>query len=81
GDHRRAAELHLAAAEIYAGIPDVTDRMLALTFAVREFTAADDPAASSGPLTEVRAFAHRNGAPGLLRLARPPETGARTLAS
>ncbi|MER5455769.1 adenylate/guanylate cyclase domain-containing protein [Micromonospora sp. NPDC002389] len=81
GDHRRAAELHLAAAEIYAGIPDVTDRMLALTFAVRELASADDAAATSGPLTEVRAFAHRNGAPGLLRLAYPAEAGTRTLAS
>ncbi|WP_253290085.1 hypothetical protein [Verrucosispora sioxanthis] len=43
-NHRHAAELHLAAAEIYAGIPDVTDRMLALTFAVRELAAAGDHA-------------------------------------
>ncbi|GIJ21345.1 ATP-binding protein [Micromonospora lutea] len=80
-NHRHAAELHLAAAEIYAGIPDVTDRMLALTFAVRELACAGDPAAASAPLAELRAFAHRNGAPGLLALAHPPADPAQTLAS
>ncbi|MFG2061404.1 hypothetical protein ACGFIK_08265 [Micromonospora sp. NPDC048871] len=30
-DDNLLARLHLAAAEIYAGIPDVTDRMLSLT--------------------------------------------------
>ncbi|GAB3861838.1 hypothetical protein GCM10029963_67050 [Micromonospora andamanensis] len=48
-NHQHAAELHLAAAETYAGIPDVTDRMLALTFAVRELTAAGDHAAADAP--------------------------------
>ncbi|MFV2101434.1 ATP-binding protein [Micromonospora sp. LOL_024] len=81
GDHRRAAELYLAAAEIYAGIPDVTDRMLALTFAARELDAAGDRAAADPMLVELRAFAHRNGAPGLLALAHPPAGEARTLAS
>ncbi|MBX7266004.1 AAA family ATPase [Micromonospora sp. Llam7] len=81
GDHRRAAELHLAAAEIYAGIPDVTDRMLALTFAVRELESAGDRAAAGPLLVELRAFAHRNGAPGLLALAHPPTAEAQTLAS
>ncbi|MEU1844309.1 ATP-binding protein [Micromonospora sediminicola] len=71
GDHRRAAELHLAGAEIYAGIPDVTDRMLALALAVGELTLAGDPGAA-GPLAEVHAFAQRNEAPGLLALARRP---------
>ncbi|GIJ37252.1 ATP-binding protein [Micromonospora andamanensis] len=80
-NHQHAAELHLAAAETYAGIPDVTDRMLALTFAVRELTAAGDHAAADAPLAELRAFAHRNGAPGLLALAHPPIDAARTLAS
>ncbi|WBB91913.1 adenylate/guanylate cyclase domain-containing protein [Verrucosispora sp. WMMC514] len=80
-NHRHAAELHLAAAEIYAGIPDVTDRMLALTFAVRELAATDDHATAGAPLTELRAFAHRNAAPGLLALAYPPTGTARTLAS
>ncbi|MGC5051862.1 ATP-binding protein [Micromonospora sp. DT48] len=80
-NHRHAAELHLAAAEIYAGIPDVTDRMLALTFAVREMAYAGDHAAASAPLAELRAFAHRNGAPGLLDLAHPPADPTQTLAS
>ncbi|TCB97899.1 adenylyl cyclase [Micromonospora zingiberis] len=71
GDHRRAAELHLAAAELYAGIPDVTDRILALTFAVRELEVVGDRAQVCAPLAEVRAFAHRNAAPGLLALAQP----------
>ncbi|MEV2240247.1 adenylate/guanylate cyclase domain-containing protein [Micromonospora sp. NPDC049891] len=79
-DHRHAAELHLAAAETYAGIPDVTDRMLALTFAVRELTFAGDHAAAGAPLAELRAFAHRNGAPGLLALTHPPADAAQTLA-
>ncbi|MFF5216250.1 ATP-binding protein [Micromonospora sp. NPDC000442] len=80
-NHRHAAELHLAAAETYAGIPDVTDRMLALTFAVRELTRAGDHAAADAPLAELRAFAHRNGAPGLLALAHPPAGTTQTLAS
>ncbi|WP_243707649.1 adenylate/guanylate cyclase domain-containing protein [Micromonospora sp. KC606] len=76
GDHRRAGELHLAGAEIYGRIPDVTDRMLALALAAAELTLARDPAARA-PLVEVRAFALRNEAPGLLDLAgRPvPEAG------
>ncbi|WBB54247.1 adenylate/guanylate cyclase domain-containing protein [Verrucosispora sp. WMMD573] len=80
-NHRHAAELHLAAAETYAGIPDVTDRMLALTFAVRELTRFGDLAAADTPLAELRAFAHRNGAPGLLALAQPPADTAQILAS
>ncbi|NLU77449.1 AAA family ATPase [Micromonospora sp. HNM0581] len=79
-NHRHAAELHLTAAQIYAGIPDVTDRMLALTFAVRELTAAGDHAAAGVPLAELRAFAHRNAAPGLLALAHPTADVAQTLA-
>ncbi|MFD6752446.1 ATP-binding protein [Micromonospora gifhornensis] len=80
GDHRHAAELHLAAAELYAGIPDVTDRILALTFAVRELEAVGEHARAADPLAEVRAFAHRNAAPGLLTLARPDVGETRTLA-
>ncbi|MCI4061843.1 hypothetical protein MRQ36_04370 [Micromonospora sp. R77] len=72
GDHRRAGELHLAGAEIYARIPDVTDRMLALALAAAELTRAGDPRAADGPLVEVRAFAERNEAPGLLALAGRP---------
>ncbi|WP_346434200.1 ATP-binding protein [Phytohabitans maris] len=65
---RPAAGL-LAAAEIYAGIPDATDRMLALALAAAELRRGGDHAAADGTLQEVRAFAHRNQAPGLLRLA------------
>ncbi|MEV0154626.1 adenylate/guanylate cyclase domain-containing protein [Micromonospora sp. NPDC050686] len=72
GDHRRAGELYLAGADIYARIPDVTDRMLALALAVAELDRAGDGAAVAGPLAEVRAFAQRNDAPGLLTLARRP---------
>ena len=49
GDHRRAAELHLAAAETYARIPDVSDRMLALALAAAELTRAGDPAGARTP--------------------------------
>ncbi|MET8836657.1 hypothetical protein ABZV78_22440, partial [Micromonospora sp. NPDC004540] len=70
GDHRRAAELHLAGAEVYARIPDVTDRMLALALAAAELELAGEP--EGAPLAEVRAFAQRNEAPGLLALARRP---------
>lgn len=72
GDHRRAGELHLAGAEIYARIPDVTDRMLALALATAELDRAGDPAAAGAPLAELRTFALRNEAPGLLALARRP---------
>ncbi|WP_235945046.1 hypothetical protein [Verrucosispora sioxanthis] len=64
-NHRHAAELHLAAAEIYAGIPDVTDRMLALTFAVRELAAAGDHA-TAGARPDRVAPSHRNAARALL---------------
>ena len=73
GDHARAAELHLAAAEIYGRIPDVTDRMLALALAAAELTRAGDPAARPGPRAEVRTFALRNDAPGPARAGRPAD--------
>ncbi|SCL69040.1 Double zinc ribbon [Micromonospora citrea] len=76
GDHRRAAELHLAGADIYAGIPDVTDRMLALTFAAVELERAGEPTAGRPELAELRAFALRNDAPALLDVARPPAAPA-----
>ncbi|GIJ25385.1 hypothetical protein Vqi01_05470 [Micromonospora qiuiae] len=79
GDHRHAADLFLAAAETYAGIPSLTDRVLALTLAAREQDCAGDPSRADALLTEVRAFAHRNAAPGLLAVAHPP-TGVQPLA-
>lgn len=77
GDHRRAAELHLAGAEIYAGIPDVTDRMLALTFATVELERAGESTAGRPELAELRAFALRNHAPSCWTWPaprRPPPT-------
>ena len=72
GDHRRAAELHLAAAETYGRIPDASDRVLALALAAAELARAGDPAAARAPRAEVRTFALRNDAPGLLALAGRP---------
>ncbi len=42
--------------------------MLALALAARSFTDAGEQAAAELALNEVRAFANRNRAPGLLRL-------------
>jgi hypothetical protein len=59
----------LAAAEIYAGIPDATDRVLALALAAGELRRSGDHTAAEAALSEVRTFAHRNQAPGLVHLA------------
>jgi class 3 adenylate cyclase/tetratricopeptide (TPR) repeat protein len=77
GDHDRAGELYLAAAELYGQIPDTTDRMLALALAVGAGTRAGHrPVAAH--LAELREFARRNRAPRLLRLAADPAgTGGR----
>ncbi|AVT33753.1 adenylate/guanylate cyclase domain-containing protein [Plantactinospora sp. BC1] len=72
GDHARAGQLYLAAAESYAQIPDVTDRMLGLALAAGELALAGDDSAAEVALAEVRAFALRNRVPGLLRLGQPP---------
>ncbi|MGW4466985.1 adenylate/guanylate cyclase domain-containing protein [Micromonospora sp. NPDC004704] len=72
GDHHRAAQLYAAAAEIYAQIPDVTDRMLALALAGGELSRSGERATAQVTLAEVRAFALRNQAPGLLRLGGNP---------
>ncbi|WP_121155881.1 adenylate/guanylate cyclase domain-containing protein [Micromonospora pisi] len=71
-DHERAAQLYAAAAEIYAQIPDVTDRMLALALAGGELSRSGERASAQVTLAEVRAFALRNQAPGLLRLGGNP---------
>jgi hypothetical protein len=63
---------YLAAAKIYAGIPDATDRVLALALAAGELDRTGDRAGADAALREVRAFAHRNHPPGLLRLAHAP---------
>ncbi|MDG4827145.1 adenylate/guanylate cyclase domain-containing protein [Asanoa sp. WMMD1127] len=75
-----AGQLYAAAAGIYGQIPAVTDRMLALALAARSFLQAGESAAAELALTEVRAFATRNRAPGLLRLTGAPTPEA-TLAS
>lgn len=84
GDHARAGQLYLAAAEVYAQIPDTTDRMLALALAAGALDRAGERAAAEVTLTEVRTFALRNQAPGLLRLAEragPDADWSPTLAS
>ncbi|WP_345537526.1 ATP-binding protein [Phytohabitans rumicis] len=63
---------YLAAAKIYAAIPDATDRVFALALAAGELRKAGDRAGADAALREVRAFAHRNQAPGLLHLAHAP---------
>ena len=63
-DDARAGQLYAAAAGIYGQIPAVTDRMLALALAARSFASAGEQAAAELALTEVRAFADRNRAPG-----------------
>jgi hypothetical protein len=68
GDDARAGQLYAAAAGIYGQVPAVTDRMMALALAAHSFASAGERAAAELALTEVRAFANRNRAPGLLRL-------------
>ena len=64
-DDERAARQHLAAAELYQGIPTVTDRIIALAAAARALP--DD--AVTAVRAELRAFADQHAAPGLLALA------------
>jgi predicted ATPase/class 3 adenylate cyclase len=71
GDHGRAAELYTGAAEVYAQIPNTTERMICLALAAGALTRADQTAPAELLLAEVRAFALRNRAPGLLRLTHP----------
>lgn len=69
GDYARAARGYTAAAGIYAEIPDLTDRMLALALTIGELRRAADHDAADAALGTLREFADRNQAPGLLRLA------------
>jgi class 3 adenylate cyclase len=74
GDHGRAADLHLAAADLYAEMRHATDRMLSLAAAARSQRHLGDDDRSKSVRREVTAFAEHNKAPGLLRLAGlPPE--------
>jgi hypothetical protein len=69
GDHGRAADLHLAAADLYAEMRHATDRMLSLAAATRSLRHLGDDDRSKSVRREVAAFAERNKAPGLLRVA------------
>ena len=63
GDHRQAARWHTEAAEIYAGIPDVTDRFFSSCLAAGELRRGPRSAARPLP-AEIHAFTARNEAPG-----------------
>jgi hypothetical protein len=66
GDFARAADMHLAAAEIYGEIPNQTDRMMAMALAVH---AMSHGAPTVEPVREELAeFATRCRVPGLLLL-------------
>ncbi|NJC69721.1 AAA family ATPase [Planosporangium thailandense] len=69
GDHARAAELHLAAADLYAEMRHATNRALSLAAAARSLGRLGSDDRSAPVCREVEAFADRNQAPGLLRLA------------
>jgi hypothetical protein len=69
GDPAKAGRHYLAAADRYGAIPVATDRVLALALATGAFTAAGEPDRAAAALAEVRAFAERNSAIGLLRVA------------
>jgi predicted ATPase/class 3 adenylate cyclase len=71
GAHGRAAELYLEAAQLYAGMPNTTERMLCLALAAGALTRDGQTDHADQLLAEVRAFAHRNRATGLLRLTHP----------
>lgn len=72
GEPDRAAHEHLAAAEILARIPAVTERALALALAGAALRRAG-PADRAGPVqAEVREFAERNSTPVLLRISAGP---------
>ncbi|MGC4805718.1 ATP-binding protein [Micromonospora sp. DT233] len=76
GERRTAAELLRSAAEQYRRMGDATDEVIALALAVPTLGEVD-PAGAAEALAQVRRFAARNHAPGLLRLARAePGAGA-----
>jgi class 3 adenylate cyclase len=69
GDPAEAGRHYLAAADRHGAIAAVTDRVLGLALAAEAFTAAGELDRAASALAEVRAFAERNSAPGLLRIA------------
>jgi hypothetical protein len=77
GDHARAADMHLAAAEIYGEIPNHSARILSVAWAVRALGRAGD-ARAEPCRAELAAFAEQAGTPRLLALAeiKPPPAPA-----
>jgi predicted ATPase/class 3 adenylate cyclase len=71
GEHVRAAELFSQAAERYGRMPNTTERMLCLALAAGALARAGEHDRAEQLLGEVRAYAGRNRAPGLLRLTHP----------
>jgi class 3 adenylate cyclase len=71
GEHGRAGQLFAEAAQRYARMPNATEQMLCLALAAAALTRAGQADRAGHVLTEVRAFALRNRAPGLLRLTHP----------
>jgi class 3 adenylate cyclase len=69
GEAAAAGREHLAASALHADIPAITDRMLSLALAADALTRAGEPDEADRALAEVREFAYRRRAPGLLRLA------------
>lgn len=77
GTPAEAGRHHLAAAEIHARIPAVTDRMLALALAATAFAGSAEPERAEPALAEVRAFAQLSSAPVLLEIAEGQPGGER----
>ncbi|HKT02485.1 MAG TPA: adenylate/guanylate cyclase domain-containing protein [Rugosimonospora sp.] len=69
GAHERAAEAFVAAFRRYDAIGGASDAVLAAAWVARELTAAGSAGAAQPWAARVRAFAERNRAPGLVRLA------------
>ncbi|GAA2612947.1 hypothetical protein GCM10010399_49800 [Dactylosporangium fulvum] len=72
GDYARAADMHLAAAEIYCEIPNASARTLSLTWAVQALGHLGDEDRLEPWRSELVAFATQAGAPRLLVLAGLP---------
>jgi hypothetical protein len=67
-DPETAFSSHIAAADIYHRLPDISDRMLALAAAHRSLGQHPHPPATKSR-RELEAFAHQAEAPGLLAIA------------
>ncbi|MER7005714.1 adenylate/guanylate cyclase domain-containing protein [Dactylosporangium sp. NPDC000555] len=71
GDLARAADMHLAAAEIYGEIPNNSARILSVTWAVQALGRGGDDRVEPWR-AELVAFAEQAGTPRLLKLASEP---------